>query len=87
MALILVKVTRLCPNPEPKPVHDKLSFPFEKRPKKGISSRLQEGVFWIQMPLFFELDHINLWLLDDGDGWVLVDTSIHTKEMCTVWET
>jgi glyoxylase-like metal-dependent hydrolase (beta-lactamase superfamily II) len=26
------------------------------------------------MPLPFQLDHINLWLLRDGDGWVIVDT-------------
>ena len=33
-----------------------------------------DGVFWLRMPLPFELDHINLWLLDDGAGWTLVDS-------------
>lgn len=70
-----------------KPVHDKLSFPFDAVPEKGEMVAVADGVFWIQMPLFFELNHINLWMLDDGDGWVLVDTSIHTKDMCTIWET
>ncbi|HCK28652.1 MAG TPA: MBL fold metallo-hydrolase, partial [Alcanivorax sp.] len=32
------------------------------------------GVHWLNFPLPFALDHINLWLLEDGDGWTLVDT-------------
>jgi len=29
------------------------------------------GVHWLSMPLPFALDHINLWILEDGDGWTL----------------
>ena len=31
------------------------------------------------MPLPFALDHINLWVLDDDDGWALVDTGTKTR--------
>jgi glyoxylase-like metal-dependent hydrolase (beta-lactamase superfamily II) len=30
-------------------------------------------VYWLRMPLPFALEHINLWLLADNDGWTIVD--------------
>ncbi|MBI2206507.1 MAG: MBL fold metallo-hydrolase [Candidatus Rokubacteria bacterium] len=39
------------------------------------------------MPLPFALDHINLWLLDDGDGVALVDTGVGLAETRALWET
>jgi glyoxylase-like metal-dependent hydrolase (beta-lactamase superfamily II) len=38
------------------------------------------------MPLPFALDHINLWVLEDDDGWMLVDTGINTAETRALWE-
>ncbi len=38
------------------------------------------------MSLPFALDHINLWLLKDEDGWSIVDTGINTKQTCKAWE-
>ena len=38
------------------------------------------GVLWVRMPLPFQLNHINLWLLEDGNGWALIDTGINTPE-------
>jgi glyoxylase-like metal-dependent hydrolase (beta-lactamase superfamily II) len=37
------------------------------------------------MPM--SLDHINLWLLEDGDGWTVVDTCLATAEARALWET
>ena len=45
-----------------------------------------EGVYWIRMPLPFALDHINLWLLKDGDGWAVVDTGINRIEVRNAWK-
>ena len=28
---------------------------------------------WLRMPLPFALDHINLWVLEDGDGYAIID--------------
>ncbi|MBI1361075.1 MAG: MBL fold metallo-hydrolase [Alphaproteobacteria bacterium] len=39
------------------------------------------------MPLPFSLKWINLWLLEDGDGWTLVDTGIQTSETKSHWRT
>src|SRR5713101_346690 len=38
------------------------------------------------MPLPFALDHINLWLLEDGSGWTIVDTGYATAETKANWE-
>ncbi|MTJ80456.1 MAG: MBL fold metallo-hydrolase [Telmatospirillum sp.] len=38
------------------------------------------------MPLPFALDHINLWLIEDGDGWVVVDTGVPSKETRRLWQ-
>ena len=45
-----------------------------------------DGVFWLRMPLPFSLDHINLWVLDDGAGWAIVDTGLNTGAGKKTWE-
>ncbi|QJE74829.1 MBL fold metallo-hydrolase [Aerophototrophica crusticola] len=39
------------------------------------------------MPLPFALDHVNLWLLRDGEGWAVVDTGISSNRTRAIWET
>ena len=43
-------------------------------PAAGRAIALGAGLLWARMPLPMELNHINVWLLADGDGWTLVDT-------------
>jgi glyoxylase-like metal-dependent hydrolase (beta-lactamase superfamily II) len=38
------------------------------------------------MPLPMALDHINLYLLDDGDGWFLIDTGMNLPDTKEIWE-
>ncbi|HET7728835.1 MAG TPA: MBL fold metallo-hydrolase [Usitatibacter sp.] len=38
------------------------------------------------MPLPFALDHINLWLLEDGDGWTIVDTGYGVEATWALWD-
>jgi len=37
------------------------------------------------MPLPYTLNHINLWALQDGDGWAIVDTGVRDKETTDAW--
>src|SRR2546430_7729213 len=41
---------------------------------------------WLRMGLPFALDHINLWLLEDGPGWTIVDTGYSTADTTARWE-
>jgi glyoxylase-like metal-dependent hydrolase (beta-lactamase superfamily II) len=44
------------------------------------------GIRWLRMPLPFALDHINLWLLDDTDGLVIVDCGLATDATRALWQ-
>jgi glyoxylase-like metal-dependent hydrolase (beta-lactamase superfamily II) len=63
----------------------KLVYPFEGLPARGMTTEVAPGVHWIRMPLPYRLDHINLWALDDGKGWALVDTGVRNEETALVW--
>lgn len=54
-------------------------------PAPGHAVAIAPGVLWLRMPLPFALDHINLWALEDGDGWTLVDTGIANDETRALW--
>ncbi|MGH7126402.1 MAG: hypothetical protein ACREFI_18650, partial [Stellaceae bacterium] len=55
-----------------------LSFPHAAPPAPGTVATVAPGVNWLRMPLPFALDHINLWLLEEHDGWVIVDSGLNT---------
>ena len=47
---------------------------------------MAEGVWWIRMPLPFALDHINLWLIEERDGWTAIDCGYGDAATRTLWE-
>jgi glyoxylase-like metal-dependent hydrolase (beta-lactamase superfamily II) len=49
-------------------------------------SEVAQGVYLLRMPLPFRLDHINLYLLEDVDGWTVVDCGLNTPESAAVWQ-
>ena len=63
-----------------------LHYPHPHPPAAGALIEVVPGVFWLRMPLPFQLNHINLWLLRDGDGWTLVDTGFANDEVRAIWE-
>src|ERR1700751_3110424 len=63
-----------------------LHFPVATPPGAGETLRIAPGVEWVRMPLPFALDHINLWLLEDGAGWAIVDTGYAMAETTGRWE-
>jgi len=62
-----------------------LVYPFETRPEPGQAMEVAPGVFWIRMSLPFQLDHINVWALKDGDGWTVVDTGVPMPDTKEAW--
>jgi glyoxylase-like metal-dependent hydrolase (beta-lactamase superfamily II) len=57
-----------------------------ERPGPGAAVEIAAGVVWVRMPLPYALDHVNLWLLDDGDGWTLVDTGHGDEPTRAAWD-
>jgi glyoxylase-like metal-dependent hydrolase (beta-lactamase superfamily II) len=62
-----------------------LDYPFAEPPTHDSYIEVAPGVRWLRFPLPFALNHINLYLLDDGDGWVLVDTGIKSDISYDLW--
>lgn len=63
-----------------------LQYPHPELPAPGRLVRVAPGVHWMRMPLPFALDHINLWLLEDGDQWVIVDCGIGNEATLGLWQ-
>lgn len=63
-----------------------LRFPHSEPPPAGTTREVAPGVRWLRMPLPFALNHINLWLVDDGDGWAIIDTGIASDTIKGLWE-
>jgi glyoxylase-like metal-dependent hydrolase (beta-lactamase superfamily II) len=63
-----------------------LQFPFREPPRPGEVTQVREGLLWLRLPLPFQLDHVNIYLIEDSDGWVIVDAGISTPEAKAAWE-
>jgi glyoxylase-like metal-dependent hydrolase (beta-lactamase superfamily II) len=68
-----------------------LHYPFgDAIPPLGTVTQVVPGLSWLRMPLPFALDHVNVWLLDDGPaaaaGWALVDCGASTEATRAAWE-
>ncbi|HTX24018.1 MAG TPA: MBL fold metallo-hydrolase [Steroidobacteraceae bacterium] len=63
-----------------------LSYLNVAPPATGELARVADGVFWIRLPLPMELDHINLWLLEHAEGYVLVDTGLASDASRAAWQ-
>ena len=57
---------------------DKLPVPLEP-------IEVAEGILWFRLPMPIALDHINIYLLDDGDSWVLIDTGLADTKSIEIW--
>lgn len=63
-----------------------LRYPWEEPPADGHAIEVADGVLWIRLPLPMALDHVNVYALDDGDSWTIVDTGIYSKRSVALWE-
>jgi glyoxylase-like metal-dependent hydrolase (beta-lactamase superfamily II) len=63
-----------------------LTYPFgEYKPEYGVVRPICDGVGWTRLPIPGFLDHINVWVLDDGDGVAIVDTGLYMDETRAAW--
>ncbi|MAW32807.1 MAG: Zn-dependent hydrolase [Proteobacteria bacterium] len=63
-----------------------LEFPFPNLPTPGKTIELAPEIRWLRMPLPFALDHINLWLIKDNNGWAAIDTGISSDKTRDLWD-
>ncbi len=58
---------------------DPIRTPFPVPPVPGEAIEIAEGVLWLRLPLPMKLDHVNIYALDEGDGWTVIDTGFDTR--------
>ena len=63
-----------------------LAYPYPTPPAPGAAIEVAPGILWARIPLPFRLDHVNVYLIDDGDGWAVLDTGIGNDPTRAVWE-
>lgn len=63
-----------------------LRHPFAEPPGPGEIKTVADGILWFRAPLPFRLNHINIFLIEDGDGWAVLDTGIGDDATRRIWE-
>lgn len=63
-----------------------LTFPVETPPAPGELLEIAPGILWARIALPFRLDHINVYLIEDGDGWAILDTGIDNAATRAAWD-
>ena len=64
-----------------------LTYPFVSAPAPGEAIAISPGVLWLRMRLPLPaLNHINIWALEDGTGWTIVDTGMQTADTAGDWQ-
>jgi len=62
-----------------------LTYPFPGPPAPGESLEILPGIHWVRLPLPLKLDHVNVWVLEDGDGLTVVDTGVGDEGTRALW--
>jgi len=65
---------------------DNLEYPFQTVPVGSDVIEVAKGIFWARIPLPWSLDHINVYLVDEGDSWTIIDTGSQGKRGIEAWE-
>src|SRR5271156_3920127 len=63
-----------------------LTFPAAA-PEFGQSVAIVPGILWLRFALPFALNHVNIYLIEDGAGWAVLDTGINDARSRVWWET
>ncbi|MFE3835901.1 MBL fold metallo-hydrolase [Pseudogemmobacter sonorensis] len=65
---------------------EQILFPFPDPPPEGTATEVASGILWLRLPLPMALDHVNVYALEEDDGWTLVDGGFHSGRSAALWE-
>ena len=65
---------------------DGIRYPFDRPPERGEATEIAPGILWLRLPLPTPLDHVNVYALDDGDGWTVIDTGFDGRTTRAIWQ-
>jgi glyoxylase-like metal-dependent hydrolase (beta-lactamase superfamily II) len=64
----------------------RLRYPFDQPPTGAETFEVAPGILWARIPLPFRLNHVNVWLLREADGWTVIDTGTADDKAREVWQ-
>jgi len=64
-----------------------IEYPALDLPEGTTATRIAPELLWLRHRVPGSLNHINLWLFDEGDAWTLVDTGMNLPETRAAWQT
>jgi glyoxylase-like metal-dependent hydrolase (beta-lactamase superfamily II) len=67
-------------------VTEGIRYPFDTPPAEGGAIEVATGILWLRLPLPMALDHVNIYALDDGDGWTVIDAGLSSRRSKAIWE-
>ena len=62
-----------------------IEMPWGNAPEAGGFIEISQGFYWIRMPLHIKPNHVNVYAIDDGFGWTVIDTGLGTKKTKKIW--
>lgn len=65
---------------------DTLFYPHTTPPQPAETIEIAPGILWARIPLPFRLDHVNVYLIEDGAGYAVLDTGIGNDKTQAIWE-
>ncbi|GLR87139.1 MBL fold metallo-hydrolase [Bradyrhizobium iriomotense] len=67
------------------PSAEALRYPWEQHPGPEEVVEVRPGVLWVRLKLPFRLNHVNIYLLADGDGYAMIDSGFGNEETIEAW--
>ena len=64
-----------------------LTFPYPTPPEPGSVIEIAPGILWLRLALPYRLDHVNVYLIEDGAGWAVLDTGLDDAVTRAAWDT
>ncbi|MEM6940301.1 MAG: MBL fold metallo-hydrolase [Pseudomonadota bacterium] len=63
-----------------------LRYPWDTPPEIAREAiEVAPGVLWLRLPLPMKLDHVNVYALDEGDCWTIIDTGFGSNKSKEIW--
>ncbi len=62
-----------------------IHHPWDAPPAEGEAVEIAPHILWMRLPLPMALDHVNIYALDDGEAWTLVDTGMSSRKTKAIW--
>jgi glyoxylase-like metal-dependent hydrolase (beta-lactamase superfamily II) len=63
-----------------------IRYPWETPPEHGQAIEVAQGVLWTRLPLPMKLDHVNIYALDEGSSWTVIDTGFASNKSKRIWQ-